>query len=125
MPIDKERGAIRTGARTSHTLCKLVQQCRGCNLYRNATQAVFGEMETGRSERRMSDWRMEDQQVKMAIDGLAVAENADTALDAQKVFEAVRPTRGCHVASHRIVTEISRLILPAPIKISERCAKGE
>ena len=24
-------------------LCKAVQQCKGCDLYRNATQAVFGE----------------------------------------------------------------------------------
>lgn len=28
-------------------LSKAVQQCRGCDLYRNATQAVFGELETG------------------------------------------------------------------------------
>src|SRR5947199_1397627 len=31
-------------------LCKAVQQCRGCDLYRNATQAVFGE---GRSRARI------------------------------------------------------------------------
>lgn len=29
-----------------------VQRCRGCNLYRNATQAVFGELETGGTSRR-------------------------------------------------------------------------
>lgn len=28
-------------------LSKAVQECRGCDLYRNATQAVFGEVETG------------------------------------------------------------------------------
>lgn len=28
-------------------LREAVQQCRGCDLYRNATQAVFGEMEAG------------------------------------------------------------------------------
>ena len=33
--------------RTLPVLAKAVQQCRGCDLYRNATQAVFGELETG------------------------------------------------------------------------------
>src|SRR6201993_548536 len=31
--------------RTLPVLRKAVQQCRGCDLYRNATQAVFGEIE--------------------------------------------------------------------------------
>jgi DNA polymerase len=33
--------------RTLPVLTKAVQRCRGCDLYRNATQAVFGELETG------------------------------------------------------------------------------
>jgi uracil-DNA glycosylase len=33
--------------RTLPILRKAVQKCRGCDLYRNATQAVFGELETG------------------------------------------------------------------------------
>lgn len=33
--------------RTLPVLRKAVQQCRGCDLYRHATQAVFGELETG------------------------------------------------------------------------------
>ncbi len=33
--------------RTLPVLGSAVQKCRGCNLYRNATQAVFGELETG------------------------------------------------------------------------------
>src|SRR5580692_1676485 len=28
-----------------HFMRKAVQECRGCDLYRNATQAVFGEIE--------------------------------------------------------------------------------
>jgi uracil-DNA glycosylase family protein len=32
--------------RTLPILRKAVQKCRGCDLYRNATQAVFGELET-------------------------------------------------------------------------------
>jgi uracil-DNA glycosylase family protein len=33
--------------RTLPILAKAVQKCQGCDLYRNATQAVFGELETG------------------------------------------------------------------------------
>jgi uracil-DNA glycosylase family protein len=33
--------------RTLPILRKAVQKCRGCDLYRNATQAVFGELESG------------------------------------------------------------------------------
>jgi uracil-DNA glycosylase len=35
--------------RTLPILKKAVQKCRGCDLYRHATQAVFGELETGLS----------------------------------------------------------------------------
>ena len=38
-------------------------------------------------ERKMSDWRMEEQQVKMAIEGLSSAETGDRALDAQRILE--------------------------------------
>ncbi|HZY61877.1 MAG TPA: UdgX family uracil-DNA binding protein [Edaphobacter sp.] len=34
-------------ARTLPVLQEAVQHCQGCDLYRNATQAVFGELETG------------------------------------------------------------------------------
>jgi DNA polymerase len=33
--------------RTLHVLQEAVQHCQGCDLYLNATQAVFGELETG------------------------------------------------------------------------------
>src|SRR5580658_2180984 len=33
--------------RTLPLLREAVQKCRGCDLYRNATQAVFGELQTG------------------------------------------------------------------------------
>jgi uracil-DNA glycosylase len=33
--------------RTLPILQEAVQHCRGCDLYQNATQAVFGELETG------------------------------------------------------------------------------
>jgi site-specific DNA recombinase len=38
-------------------------------------------------ERKMTEWRTEEQQVKLAIDGLDSTESTDRALDAQRVFE--------------------------------------
>ncbi len=38
-------------------------------------------------QRQMTEWRMEEQQVNMAIQGLSSAETGDRALDAQKIFE--------------------------------------
>ena len=38
--------------RTLPILRKAVQECRGCDLYRHATQAVFGELEAGRDATR-------------------------------------------------------------------------
>jgi hypothetical protein len=35
----------------------------------------------------MSEWRTEDQQVKLTIGGLAGAETSDSALDARRMFE--------------------------------------
>jgi uracil-DNA glycosylase len=38
--------------RTLSVLREAVQNCRGCDLFRNATQAVFGELETGAGLKR-------------------------------------------------------------------------
>jgi DNA polymerase len=38
--------------RTLPVLTNAVQECRGCDLYRNATQAVFGELESGVAARK-------------------------------------------------------------------------
>jgi hypothetical protein len=38
-------------------------------------------------DRKMSEWRVEEQQVKMAIDGLREAETVDRSLEAAQVFE--------------------------------------
>ena len=40
---------IPQGDYTLSVLRQAVQHCQGCDLYRNATQAVFGELETGAS----------------------------------------------------------------------------
>jgi hypothetical protein len=38
-------------------------------------------------DRKMSEWRVEEQQVKMAIDGLREVETVDRSLEAEQVFE--------------------------------------
>ena len=38
-------------------------------------------------QRQMAQWRMDEQQVQMAIEGLSSAETGDRALDAEKIFE--------------------------------------
>jgi uracil-DNA glycosylase len=38
--------------RTLRVLREAVQHCQGCDLYRNATQAVFGELEAGSESKR-------------------------------------------------------------------------
>ena len=49
MPPDTEQSAAPfiPDDRTLLVLQEAVQHCRGCDLYQNATQAVFGELETG------------------------------------------------------------------------------
>jgi DNA polymerase len=49
MPVDEEHGAAPfvPNDRTLPVLQEAVQRCRGCDLYQHATQAVFGELETG------------------------------------------------------------------------------
>jgi DNA polymerase len=49
MPPNADQGAVPfvPDDRTLPVLQEAVQRCRGCDLYQNATQAVFGELETG------------------------------------------------------------------------------
>jgi len=49
MPAGAEQSAAPfvPDDRTLPVLQKAVQHCQGCDLYQNATQAVFGELETG------------------------------------------------------------------------------
>ena len=53
MPAKAESAASFVPAdRSLPVLRHAVQRCRGCDLYLNATQAVFGELETGRDAER-------------------------------------------------------------------------
>jgi uracil-DNA glycosylase family protein len=54
MPASAAQGAAPfvPAERTLPILQEAVQHCQGCDLYRNATQAVFGELETGATAER-------------------------------------------------------------------------
>lgn len=54
MPTGAEQGAAPfvPDDRTLPVLQEAVQHCRGCDLYQNATQAVFGELDTGAKTRK-------------------------------------------------------------------------
>jgi uracil-DNA glycosylase len=54
MSVNAKEGATPfvPADRTLSVLREAVQNCRGCDLYRNATQAVFGELETGVKSKR-------------------------------------------------------------------------
>src|SRR5206468_11168586 len=51
------------------------------------TDKLDGKITEDFWERKSNDWRMEEQQVKMAIQGLDSAETGDRALDAERIFE--------------------------------------
>jgi site-specific DNA recombinase len=53
-------------------------------------------------ERKMSEWRMEEQQVKMAIQGLSNAETGDRALDAQRIFELANKAYSLYVSQNPV-----------------------
>jgi hypothetical protein len=53
-------------------------------------------------ERKMSEWRMEEQQVKMAIQGLGNAETGDRALDAQRIFELANKAYSLYVSQNTV-----------------------
>jgi uracil-DNA glycosylase family protein len=54
MPLRAEQSAAPfvPSERTLPVLKEAVQHCKGCDLYQNATQAVFGELETGEKARK-------------------------------------------------------------------------
>ncbi len=59
-------------------------------------------------ERKMTDWRTEEQQVKMAIQGLSSAESSDRALDAQRIFELANKAYSLYVSQDS--TEKAKLL---------------
>jgi PglZ domain len=59
-----------------------------------------GKIEEDFWQRQMTEWRMEEQQVKMAIQGLSSAETGDRALDAQTIFELANSAYSLYVSQN-------------------------
>jgi hypothetical protein len=56
------------------------------------TDKLDGKIPEDFWERKMGDWRMEEQQIKMAIQGLSDAASGDKGLDAQRFSNSrIRP----------------------------------
>jgi hypothetical protein len=61
-------------------------------------------------ERKLSDWRMEQQQVRMAVQGLNYAEISDRAVDAQRILELANEAYSLYVSQDLTETEQVKLI---------------
>ncbi len=59
-------------------------------------------------QRKMTDWRMEEQQVKMAIEGLNNAEIGDRAMNAERIFELANKAYSLYVSQDS--TEKAKLL---------------
>jgi site-specific DNA recombinase len=53
-------------------------------------------------QRQMTEWRMEEQQIKMAIQGLSSGETGDRALDAQKIFELANSAYSLYISQNSV-----------------------
>ncbi len=72
------------------------------------TDKLDGKIPEDFWERKMNDWRMEEQQVKMAMEALKNAETSDRALDAQRIFELANKAYLLYVSQD--VTEKAKLL---------------
>jgi hypothetical protein len=59
-------------------------------------------------ERKTSDWRLEEQQINMAIQGLETSDTGDRALDAQRTFELANRAYSLYVSQNS--TEKAKLL---------------
>jgi hypothetical protein len=72
------------------------------------TDKLDGKIPEDFWERKTSDWRMEEQQVKMAMEGLNSAEIGDRALDAQRILELANQAYSLYVSQDS--TEKAKLL---------------
>lgn len=63
-------------------------------------------------ERKMTEWRTEEQKGKLALDGLARTENTDRALDAQRVFELANKVYLLYFCRIPLKTKLLRMMCP-------------
>ena len=72
------------------------------------TDKLDGKIPEDFWNREMTDWRMEEQQVRLAIDGLNHAESGDKALDAERIFELANKAYSLYVSQNS--TEKAKLL---------------
>ena len=72
------------------------------------TDKLDGKIPEDFWNRKMTDWRMEEQQVRMAIDGFNHAEHGDKALDAARIFELANKAYSLYVSQDS--TEKAKLL---------------
>ncbi len=107
--------AIREDER--HSESKIVsERCRldtRLTAIRNRMDAEYSDKLDGKIpadfwERKMTDWRAEEQEVKTAIQGLSNAETGDRALDAQRILELANKAYSLYVSQNS--TEKAKLL---------------
>ena len=72
------------------------------------TDKLDGKIPEDFWERRMNAWQVEEQQVKMAIQGLSNGESSDRALDAKRIFELANKAYSLYVSQDS--TEKAKLL---------------
>lgn len=95
---DQKRSANKVSAECARLEGRLTAiRNRMDNAY---TDKLDGKIPEDFWERKMSDWRMEEQQVKMALEGLSNAETSDRALDAQRILELANRAYSLYVSQN-------------------------
>jgi hypothetical protein len=103
---DQRQSASNVSAERSRLEARLTAICgRMDNAY---TDKLDGKIPEDFWERKMSHWRIEEQQIKMAMEGLNSAEISDRALDAQRILELANKAYSLYVSQDS--TEKAKLL---------------
>ena len=103
---DEKSAAFRTEAERSRLESRLTA-------IRNRMDKAYedkldGTIDSDFFNRKMAAWRMEEQQVKMAIEGLKNAETGDKAMNAERIFELANKAYSLYVSQDS--TEKAKLL---------------
>ena len=104
---DDQREAVRNvGGERSRLEVRLAEIRRRMDaLY---SDKLDGKIPEDFWERKMTDFRMEEQQTKMSMQGLAQAQTGDRALDAQRIFELANKAESLYISQNS--TEKAKLL---------------
>jgi len=90
----------KVGAERTHLEARLTS-------IRKRMDAAYGDRLDGKIpedfwERKMNEWRMKEQQVKMAIQDLCNAQYGDRALYAQRIFELANKAHSLYISQNPV-----------------------